>query len=192
MIMSAVKPKDHRDPVGSGYLLAPKKVGNLTSTSQVTLVNSAWVTDTAGSLLVGSDSFFPAKGNKSAQLKICLQHSLMDQGESSIVTVWNASCWVRVSARKRKYARSHSQPFPATHRGVFLVIDVPLVDSSGYKYIKMHTFINPWEIQPRMIKWYFRCHKYQFGKHIAAKAWSFKDADLKDSDFCRSLTISRF
>ena len=53
----------------------------------VTLVKSAWVTDTDGSLLVGSDSFFPAKGNKSAQLKICLQHSLMDQGESSIVTV---------------------------------------------------------------------------------------------------------
>ena len=167
--------------------LALKKVGSLTGDSR-----QLGLGDGYGGLLVGSDSFFPAKGNKSAQLKICLQHSLMDQGESSIVTVWNASCWVRVSARKRKYARSHSQPFLATHRGVFLVIDVPLVDSSGYKYIKIHTFINPWEIQPRMIKWYFRCHKYQFGKHIAAKAWSFKDADLKDAGFCFSLPLSRF
>ena len=63
--------------------LAPKKVGsNLTGDSC-----QLGLGDGYGGLLVGSDSFFPAKGNKSAQLKICLQHSLMDQGESSIVTV---------------------------------------------------------------------------------------------------------
>ena len=81
-MMPSVKPENHRDPVVSGYPTSLPSKRLVAKSFQIDLGD----TDTGGLLLVRSDSFFSAKGNKSIQLTMRLiqfRHSLMDRKESS-------------------------------------------------------------------------------------------------------------
>ena len=112
-MMPSVKPENHRDPVVSGYPTSLPSKRLAAKSFQIDLGD----TDTGGLLLVRSDSFFSAKGNKSIQLTMRLiqfRHSLMDWKESS----------TKVQNARKSLQKKDANAFSSNHRGVVLVTNV--------------------------------------------------------------------